>query len=82
MEHEEQKALLRMWANFLAGRRPSGPLMREFYFNVVAYSSHYRYGLAPELFDLILNGLFDIEQSASWSLAQETAAEEGDHRAA
>ncbi len=80
MNREEQVALLQMWTTFLGGRRPTGPLMREFYFDVVAYSPHYRYGLACELFDLIINGVFDLEQSVSWGVARKAA--DGDHRAA
>lgn len=80
MERGEQRALLDMWTVFLAGRAPSGPLMREFYFDVVSYSPHYRYGLAPELFDLLINGVFELDQAVLWRVARETAGD--DHRAA
>jgi hypothetical protein len=53
--------------------------MREFYFDVVAHSRHYRYGMAPVLFDLIIHGVFDEAQSALWSSARSAAS---DHRAA
>lgn len=79
MELEEQEALLDLWTGFLDGRVPDGALMREFYFDVVSYTSHYRYGMAPELFDLLANGVFDVTQSRLWSAAQGTT---DDHRAA
>ncbi len=79
MELEEQEALLDLWTGFLDGRVPDGGLMREFYFDVVSYTGHYRYGMAPELFDLLVNGVFDVTQSRFWSAAQGTT---DDHRAA
>ena len=65
MQLEEQEALLEMWKDFLNGRHlsggaPSGALMREFYFDIVSFSPHYRYGMAPELFDLLINGAFGL----------------------
>ena len=79
MELEEQEALLDLWTGFLDGRAPDGSLMREFYFDVVSYTAHYRYGMAPELFDLLANGVFDVTRSRLWSVAQGTT---DDHRAA
>ncbi len=78
MQLEEQEALLDLWEDFLGSRAPDGALMREFYFEVVSYTRHYRYGMAPELFDLLVNGLFDAERSATWATAQRA----GGHRAA
>jgi len=79
MEREEQKALLDLWTEFLDGRAVKGALMREFYFEVVACTRHYRYGMAPELFDLLVNGVFDVEESVLWASARRGA---DDHRAA
>jgi len=79
MEREEQEALLDLWTEFLDGRALDGALMREFYFEVVSYTRHYRYGMAPELFDLLVNGVFDLEESVLWASAQRAA---DDHRAA
>lgn len=78
MQLGEQKALLAMWTDFLAGRRRTGTLMREFYFEVVSYSCYYRYGMAPEVFDLLVNGPFEIRNSELWTAAYRPA----DHRAA
>ncbi len=76
---EEQDALLDLWMDFLNGRQPSAALMREFYFDVVSYSRHYRYGMAAEVFDLLVNGRFELADSRLWSASfQQT----GDHRAA
>lgn len=79
MKLEEQEALLEMWKDFLGGQRPSAALMRAFYFDVVSHSPHYRYGMAPELFDLLINGPFELKASAKWSVAHRAA---GGHRAA
>jgi hypothetical protein len=81
MTLEEQRALLELWSQYLAdhGRRPTAAAMREVYVDVVAHSRHYRYGMAPVLFDLIIHGVFDEAQSALWSSARSAAS---DHRAA
>lgn len=60
MQLEEQEALLEMWTDFLEGRKPSAALMREFYFEVISRSRYYRYGMAPEVFDLLVNGPFEV----------------------
>lgn len=70
MELEEQGALLELWNDFLAGlagQVATAAAMREFYFEVVTHSPHYRYGMAPELFDLLIHGVFDLEQAVLWS---------------
>ena len=74
MQPEEQEALLEMWKDFLvgrplSGRAPSGALMRAFYFDVVSFSPHYRYGMAPELFDLLVNGAFRAGEGGLWAAA-------------
>jgi hypothetical protein len=79
MQLGEQEALLDLWMDFLNGRRPSGALMREFYFDVVSYSRYYRYGMAPEVFDLLINGPFSVRDGGMWSTAYRSG---GDHRAA
>ena len=79
MKLEEQEALLDLWKEFLGRRRPSAALMREFYFEVVTYSRYYRYGMAPEVFDLLVNGTFGPADSELWAAAHRAA---GDHRAA
>ena len=67
MEQHEQLDLLDMWNDFLEGRRPSGRLMREFYFDVVSHSRLYRYGMAAELFDLLINGTFRFDDRKPWA---------------
>ncbi|NBC21994.1 MAG: hypothetical protein GVY21_00815 [Gammaproteobacteria bacterium] len=80
MQREEQEALLDLWTDFLDGRAPDGALMRDFYFEVVSYTAHYRYGMAPELFDLLVNGVFDLDDTVLWASARR--ATDDDHRAA
>lgn len=70
MELEEQEALLALWREFLDGKAPTTAAMREFYFDVVAHSDHYRYGMAPELFDLLVHGVFELEQAVLWTSAR------------
>lgn len=79
MSVEEQEALLEMWKDFLGGQRPSAALMRAFYVDVVSHSPLYRYGMAPELFDLLVNGIFQLKHSALWTRAYRDA---DGHRAA
>ncbi|MDZ7671008.1 MAG: hypothetical protein U5Q16_16880 [Gammaproteobacteria bacterium] len=80
MNREEQRAVRHLWQHFLAGRRPSGMLMRTFYVEVLAYTDHYRYGSAPEIFDVLINGEFELgEDAVLWSKAGCAA---DDHRAA
>lgn len=80
MNGEEQRAVRHLWQQFLAGRRPSGILMRTFYVEVVARTEHYRYGIAPEIFDVLINGVFEVDEDAAlWSAAWRAA---DDHRAA
>lgn len=69
MGNEEQDALLGMWAEYLGDRPPSAPLMRAFYLDVVYFSPHYRYGMAPELFDLLVNGPFQPAEAGLWAAA-------------
>lgn len=73
MELEEQEALLALWREFLDGKAPTAAAMREFYVDVVAHSDHYRYGMAPELFDLLVHGVFDLEQAVLWTSARRVA---------
>ena len=70
MKLEEQEALLELWTDFLDGQAPTPAAMREFYFEVVAYSGHYRYGMAPEVFDLLIHGVFDVERASLWALGR------------
>ena len=79
MKLEEQEALLDLWKGFLDGRAVDGALMREFYFDVVSYTRHYRYGMAPELFDLLVNGVFDDTRSG---IQADALGRPEDHRAA
>lgn len=80
MDLDEQRDVLRMWQEFLSRRRPSPRLMREFYFEVVARSSHYRYGMAAEVFDLLINGVFHFNGDKSWGRWDDRHSD--DHRAA
>lgn len=74
MNREEQEAVRHLWQYFLAGRRPSGMLMRTFYVEVLAHTDHYRYGIAPEIFDVLINGVFEVEEDALlWSAAGRAA---------
>lgn len=79
MNGEQQEAVLDLWHGFLAGRRPSGRLMREFYTDVFSQSECYAYGLAPEVFDVLIHGAFDLEAAVLWSSAW---GADDDHRAA
>ncbi len=79
MELEEQEALLGLWIAFLDHRPPSAPLMREFYFGDVSRSQYYRYGMAAEVFDLLINGPFEPGSSRLWARSYRAA---GGHRAA
>jgi hypothetical protein len=79
MNLEEQQRVLQLWIEFLADRRPTGRLIREFYFEVVSGSPGYRYGMAPELVDLILNGEFELSRCTLWTAPLRLA---DDHQAA
>ena len=67
MDIAEQQALLRLWNDYLDGREASSALMRDFYREAVPASGHYRYGMAPELFDLLVNGVFDPARARLWN---------------
>jgi hypothetical protein len=79
MNGEQQEAVVDLWRGFLAGRRPSGWLMREFYTDVFSRSDCYAYGLAPEVFDVLIHGAFYLEDAVLWSSAWRA---DHDHRAA
>ena len=79
MSQEEQQVLLELWREFLSGRRPTGALMREFYFDVVSDLDFHRYGMSAEVFDLLVNGPFRLEDSSLWAPTLRAAME---HRAA
>ena len=59
---EEQRRLLKMWVEFLGDRLPSNSLMRQFYFEEILDSNFYRYGMAAEFFDILVNGVFDADE--------------------
>lgn len=83
MQLEEQEALLGMWMDFLEGRQPSAALMRDFYFDVISRSRYYRYGMAPEVFDLLVNGPFEARDKAGWDISRRAGpAAAPRHRAA
>jgi|TARA_B100000315_G_C14254864_1_gene441403 hypothetical protein len=60
---KEQRRLLKMWFEFIGARAPTNSLMRQFYFEEILDCSLYRYGMATEFFDVLINGVFDADQS-------------------
>ena len=62
MKIEEQRRLLKMWVEFLGDRVPTNSLMRQFYFEEILDSPLYRYGMAMEFFDILVNGIFDADE--------------------
>jgi hypothetical protein len=78
MEVSEQHELLMMWRDYLGDRSPSFRNMRDFYLDVVLASSLYRYGIAFEVFDVIMNGVFDpaaasVKAAAVWQRGEQAA---------
>ncbi|MDA1076583.1 MAG: hypothetical protein O3A63_17790 [Proteobacteria bacterium] len=78
MEVSEQHELLTMWRGYLGAREPSYRNMRDFYLDVVLTSNLYRYGIAFEVFDIIMNGVFDpstqpIRVPGSWQRNEQAA---------
>ena len=75
---EEQRRLLKMWVEFLGDRVPSNSLMRQFYFEEILDSNFYRYGMAAEFFDILVNGIFDAEEGVAPVRAPEKGGDDGE----
>ena len=60
MTLEEQTKILAMWEAYLGGAKPEQSVdMVSFYVEIVRECPFYRYGLAYEVFDILVNGAFD-----------------------
>ena len=75
---EEQRRLLKMWVEFLGDRVPSNSLMRQFYFEEILDSNFYRYGMAAEFFDILVNGVFDADEGVVPARAPQKGGDDGE----
>ena len=55
----ERQLISRWWKDYAGDQEPSNTLLREFYINVVRPSDLYYYGIVFEVFDLLVNEVFD-----------------------
>ncbi len=66
MELSEQRKLVALWRRYLGGDLPTSITLREFYLDEVVPSDLYEYGCVFEVFDVIANGAFDLDESVTW----------------
>ena len=59
MQPAERQLISRWWKDYAGDQEPSNTLLREFYINVVRPSDLYYYGIVFEVFDLLVNEVFD-----------------------
>ena len=62
MRIAEQKLVLRWWKDYAGDQPPSNTLLREFYVDVVRPSHLYSYGVVFEVFDLLTNGVAEVDE--------------------
>lgn len=67
MNPAEQARLVSLWEGFLGDRTPTNDILRHFYLDVVIELDVYAYGIASEVFDVLINGVFDEARSHSWN---------------
>jgi hypothetical protein len=77
MDLAEQQLLLEAWRRYSRDRDLSNATLVEFYFDVVTALPFARHGLAFEVFDLIINGVFELQADA-WRHADPARGGEAD----
>lgn len=59
MDLREQRLLLAWWDDYNGDAPATTERLHDFYFDVVRGSCLYKYGIVFEVFDVVVNGMFD-----------------------